>query len=119
TIEYGATGTYPTRVPVPNVTVGAVEETALDVRNSPDPGTPFPGAFTGAHRPPPVPPPGPLSDPSQPVPRSKALDKIEEIRRTIENARSMPMSASCVVNRTELLEDLAELAELFPAELAE
>lgn len=39
--------------------------------------------------------------------------KLAEIRQVIEQARSMPMSASAVVNRAELLEKLHELeAEL-------
>jgi hypothetical protein len=59
-----------------------------------------------------VAPPQPASSPQTP-------DKLDEIRKTVENARSMPMSASCVLNRTELLADLAELAHLLPVELAE
>lgn len=35
--------------------------------------------------------------------------KLAEIRRAVEQARSMPMSASAVVNRAELLEMLGEL----------
>ena len=35
--------------------------------------------------------------------------KLAEIRRVVEQARSMPMSASAVVNRSELLELLDEL----------
>lgn len=35
--------------------------------------------------------------------------KLAEIRQAIEQARSMPMSASAVVNRTELLDLLREL----------
>lgn len=35
--------------------------------------------------------------------------KLAEIRRVVEQARSMPMSASAVVNRAELLELLDEL----------
>jgi hypothetical protein len=36
--------------------------------------------------------------------------KLAEIRRVVEQARSMPMSASAVVNRAEMLEMLDELA---------
>jgi hypothetical protein len=36
--------------------------------------------------------------------------KLAEIRRAVEQARSMPMSASAVVNRAEMLEMLEELA---------
>lgn len=46
-------------------------------------------------------------------------EKLDEIRKNVENARSMPVSASCVLNRTELLAELAELADLLPIELAE
>lgn len=46
-------------------------------------------------------------------------EKLDEIRKNVENARSMPVSASCVLNRTELLADLADLADLLPIELAE
>ncbi len=35
--------------------------------------------------------------------------KLAEIRRAVEQARSMPMSASAVVNRAELLEMLGDL----------
>jgi cell division septum initiation protein DivIVA len=46
-------------------------------------------------------------------------DKLDEIVAAIEGARAMPMSASCIVNRTELLEQLAELREMLPGQLAE
>ncbi len=45
--------------------------------------------------------------------------KVHEISELVERARAMPMSASCVVNRAELLELLDELRELLPAELRE
>ncbi len=44
--------------------------------------------------------------------------KIEEIEQLIRTARAMPMSSSCVVNRTELLDHLTELRSLLPDELA-
>lgn len=44
--------------------------------------------------------------------------KIEEIEQLVRAARAMPMSASCVVNRVELLDHLAELRSLLPDELA-
>lgn len=44
--------------------------------------------------------------------------KIEEIEQLVRAARAMPMSASCVVNRAELLDHLAELRSLLPDELA-
>jgi cell division septum initiation protein DivIVA len=45
--------------------------------------------------------------------------KLDELTALIENARAMPMSASCVVNRAEVLEHLDEVRELLPSELAE
>jgi cell division septum initiation protein DivIVA len=44
-------------------------------------------------------------------------DKLEEIVAEIESARSMPMSASCIVNRGQLLGLLDELRDLIPAEM--
>jgi chromosome segregation ATPase len=46
-------------------------------------------------------------------------DRIARIRRSVEEARSMPMSASAVVNRGELLGMLDELAEAARVELSE
>jgi hypothetical protein len=43
-------------------------------------------------------------------------DKLDELVAVVENARSMPMSASCVVNRGEVLSLLEELRELLPEE---
>ena len=40
--------------------------------------------------------------------------KLAEITRLVESARAMPMSASCVVNRPELLALLADLGALLP-----
>ena len=40
--------------------------------------------------------------------------KLAEIVAMVESARAMPMSASCVVNRTELLEHLGQLETLLP-----
>jgi cell division septum initiation protein DivIVA len=37
-------------------------------------------------------------------------ERLAQIRSSVENARAMPMSASAVVNRTELLADIDELA---------
>ncbi len=45
--------------------------------------------------------------------------KLDAIRRTVADARSMPMSASCVVNRKQLLADLGEVKRLLPDEFAE
>jgi len=46
-------------------------------------------------------------------------DKLDEIVRYVESARSMPMSSSSVVNRTELLGQLRALREMLPATLEE
>lgn len=45
--------------------------------------------------------------------------KLDEIVTTVGSARSMPMSASCVVNRAELLALLEEVREALPGSLAE
>ncbi|MEY9966362.1 vacuolar-type H+-ATPase subunit H [Streptacidiphilus sp. MAP12-16] len=45
--------------------------------------------------------------------------KLDEITATVENARSMPMSASIVVNKAELIAMLAELRDALPTELAQ
>jgi F0F1-type ATP synthase membrane subunit b/b' len=44
-------------------------------------------------------------------------DKFDEIVRLVEDARAMPMSASALVNRAEVLELLAQLADLMPEQL--
>lgn len=46
-------------------------------------------------------------------------DKLDEIVRYVESARSMPMSSSSVVNRPELLGQLRALREMLPATLDE
>jgi len=43
-------------------------------------------------------------------------DKLDELTAVVENARSMPMSASCVINRGEVLGLLEEVRELLPEE---
>ncbi|BBB00434.1 hypothetical protein RVR_7495 [Actinacidiphila reveromycinica] len=45
--------------------------------------------------------------------------KLDEITATVTGARSMPMSASCVVNRAELLALLDEVAAALPDSLAQ
>ncbi|QNP65521.1 cell division initiation protein [Streptomyces genisteinicus] len=45
--------------------------------------------------------------------------KLDEIVETLTSARSMPMSASCVVNRAELLTLLDEVREALPGSLAQ
>ncbi len=44
-------------------------------------------------------------------------DKFEEIVAVLEAARAMPMSASCIVNRVQILGLLDELRELIPTEV--
>ena len=43
--------------------------------------------------------------------------KLDELSALVEGARSMPMSASCVVNRAEVLELLDEARRLLPETL--
>ncbi|MFF4601258.1 cell division initiation protein [Streptomyces sp. NPDC001339] len=45
--------------------------------------------------------------------------KLDDIVATVAGARSMPMSASCVINRTELLALLEEVREALPGSLAQ
>ncbi|MFF4504023.1 ATP synthase F0 subunit B [Streptomyces sp. NPDC001401] len=45
--------------------------------------------------------------------------KLDEIVAAVSGARSMPMSASCVVNRAELLSMLEEVREALPGSLAQ
>jgi cell division septum initiation protein DivIVA len=45
-------------------------------------------------------------------------EKLDELVAQVESARSMPMSASCIVNRGEMLALLDEVRALLPEELA-
>ncbi|MFE3766694.1 cell division initiation protein [Streptomyces sp. NPDC059104] len=45
--------------------------------------------------------------------------KLDEIVAAVGGARSMPMSASCVINRAELLERLEEVRQALPGSLAQ
>ena len=45
--------------------------------------------------------------------------KLDELTSVLESARAMPMSASCVVNRSEVLALLNELRGLLPEEITE
>ncbi|WP_010472374.1 hypothetical protein [Streptomyces somaliensis] len=45
--------------------------------------------------------------------------KLDDIVEAVGNARSMPMSASCVVNRAELLAMLEEVRQALPGSLAQ
>jgi len=46
-------------------------------------------------------------------------DKLDDLSTLVENARAMPMSASCLVNRADLLDQLDEVRALLPEALAE
>jgi cell division septum initiation protein DivIVA len=43
--------------------------------------------------------------------------KLADIIRLVEDARAMPMSASCLVNREEMLQELDQLRALLPEQL--
>jgi F0F1-type ATP synthase membrane subunit b/b' len=43
--------------------------------------------------------------------------KLDELTTLIETARAMPMSASCIVNRLEVIERLDDLRKMLPGEL--
>ena len=45
--------------------------------------------------------------------------KLEQLAEVVENARAMPMSASCIVNRAEVLSLIDELRALMPSEVRE
>jgi vacuolar-type H+-ATPase subunit H len=45
-------------------------------------------------------------------------DKLDEISDLVEAARALPMSASCVVNRAQMLDLLDEVRALLPESLA-
>ncbi|QDP96309.1 hypothetical protein FOE78_10725 [Microlunatus elymi] len=46
-------------------------------------------------------------------------ERLEQLRELIASARAMPMSASCVVNRAEVLKVIDEITATLPGELAE
>ena len=46
-------------------------------------------------------------------------DKLDEVSSLVENARAMPMSASCVVNRGQVLDLLDDVRALLPDSLAQ
>src|SRR5579871_5404402 len=68
-------------------------------------------------------PHGPPSVASTPHRRCRRMadmdvqDKLAQIIRLVEDARAMPMSASCLVNREEMLAELDELRALLPEQL--
>jgi hypothetical protein len=47
----------------------------------------------------------------------KVHDRLNELIATVTDARTMPMSASCLVNRAEMLELLERLRDELPADL--
>ena len=47
-----------------------------------------------------------------------AAQRLDELRGLISNARAMPMSASCVINRGEVLAAIDALAANLPGEIA-
>lgn len=44
-------------------------------------------------------------------------DKLDELTAYVEGARAMPMSASCILNRAEVLALLDDVRDLLPVEL--
>ena len=51
--------------------------------------------------------------------RQTAEEKLANLRELILNARSMPMSASCVINRGEVLGAIDDVIDNLPDEIAE
>jgi regulator of protease activity HflC (stomatin/prohibitin superfamily) len=51
--------------------------------------------------------------------RQTTEEKLANLRELILNARSMPMSASCVVNRGEVLDAIDDVIENLPDEIAD
>ena len=52
------------------------------------------------------------------VGRGTAEEKLSYLRELILNARAMPMSASCVINRSEVLAAIDDVIENLPDEIA-
>ncbi len=53
------------------------------------------------------------------VERESAEDKLKHLREVIATARSMPMSASCVINRGDVLTVIDDIIDHLPDEIAE
>src|ERR687898_647615 len=51
--------------------------------------------------------------------RQTTEEKLANLRELIMNARSMPMSASCVINRGEVLAAIDDVIENLPDEIAD
>jgi F0F1-type ATP synthase membrane subunit b/b' len=52
-------------------------------------------------------------------PGSDVAAMLAELRETVAEARAMPMSASCILNRAELLDRIAALAEAVPGRITD
>jgi hypothetical protein len=52
------------------------------------------------------------------VERESAEDKLKRLREIIATARSMPMSASCVINRGDVLTVIDDIIDHLPDEIA-
>jgi regulator of protease activity HflC (stomatin/prohibitin superfamily) len=52
------------------------------------------------------------------VERESAEDRLKRLREIIATARSMPMSASCVINRGEVLTVIDDIIDHLPDEIA-
>ena len=51
--------------------------------------------------------------------QDSAEQKLARLRELVLHARSMPMSASCVINRSEVLEAIDDVVKRLPDEFAE
>ena len=51
--------------------------------------------------------------------RQTAEEKLARLRELILNARAMPMSASCVINRSDVLSAIDDVIENLPDEIAD
>ena len=51
--------------------------------------------------------------------QTTAEEKLSRLRETVLNARAMPMSASCVVNRGEVLAAIDEVIDQLPDEISD
>jgi regulator of protease activity HflC (stomatin/prohibitin superfamily) len=52
------------------------------------------------------------------MPATTAEEKLTQLRQLVLNARSMPMSASCVINRGEVLDAIDDVIAHLPDEIA-
>ena len=52
------------------------------------------------------------------MPTTTAEEKLAQLRQLVLNARSMPMSASCVINRGEVLDAIDDVIAHLPDEIA-